>query len=68
MSAEMLPICEEMEMSFHYLQSVANLIKFPFNAFGLLIDNCVNTGATMVHISVLDRNDDSQDDKFIREE
>jgi hypothetical protein len=41
---------------------MANLIKFPFAAFGLLIDNCVMTGATSIQISILEREGISGDD------
>lgn len=54
-------------MSFHYLQTTANLIKFPFAAIGLLIDNCAATGATLINISLLDR-EEEPDGRLIREE
>lgn len=31
------------------------MIKFPFAAFGLLIDNCINSHANFINISVIDR-------------
>lgn len=54
---EIIQISRRQEMSFHYLQSASNMIKFPFAAIGLLIDNCIQTGATVVSISVVDKDD-----------
>ena len=62
---ELYSVKEQLEMSFHFLQATANLIKFPFAAFGLLIDNCVSIGATTINISILDR-EDEQDTRIVR--
>lgn len=55
---ELITLAEPAEMPFKYVQAMANLIKFPFAAFGLLIDNCVMTGASVVSISILDKDDE----------
>lgn len=57
-SQESIFLTEPTEMPFRHVQAMANLIKFPFAAFGLLIDNCVLTGASTVNISILEKDDD----------
>lgn len=38
-----------------FIFKAASMIKFPFAAFGLLIDNCINSHSNFINISVIDR-------------